>query len=170
MNTTRTTTRRNRTLLAVAAATVLLPGLLTACSGGAPGGGAPTTAGTAAKGASLAECMRDRGYDLPDPGSGSTLQLSAPDGVDEEQYQEDLRSCLDDTAGAGDAEVAEQAPGDDERVLRTAECIRERGFSDYPDDEDAKIRYQPDDEDAFDEVARACDAAVSDSAGAGVAR
>lgn len=170
MNTTRTTTRRNRSLLAAAAATLLLPGLLAACSGSTPGGDAASTADTAAKGPSLAECMRDKGYDMPDPGSGSGLQLSAPDGVDEEQYQGDLRSCLDDTAGAGDARVAEQIPGDDDRTLRTAECIREQGFSDYPDDEDGKIRYQPDDQEAFDEVARACDAEAAESAGAGVAR
>lgn len=157
--TTTTTTRRTRSLLAVAAAMVLLPGLLASCSAAAPDPGPTKSAGTAAKGATLAECMRGKGYDMPDPSSGgTTLQLSAPDGVDEDQYQADLKSCLDDSAGAGDAQAAKPMPGSSDRLRKAAECIRERGFEDYPDDEDAKIRYQPDDQDAFDEVARACDA------------
>lgn len=156
--TTTTTTRRTRSLLAVAAAMVLLPGLLASCSAAAPDPGPTKSVGTAAKGATLAECMRGKGYDMPDPSSGGTLQLSAPDGVDEDQYQADLKSCLDDSAGAGDAQAAKPMPGSDEQQRKVAECIRDRGFEDYPDDEDAKIRYQPDDQDAFDEVARACDA------------
>lgn len=164
--TTTTSTRRTRSLLAAAAALVLLPGLLASCSSPAPD---PTKSpGTAAKGATLAECMRGKGYDMPDPSSGGdTLQLSAPDGVDEEQYHADLTSCLDDSAGAGDAQAAKPMPGSDEQQRKVAECIRDRGFEDYPDDEEAKIRYQPDDQDAFDEVARACDAEAFAGSGAG---
>lgn len=163
--TTTTSTRRTRTLLAAAAAVVLLPGLLASCSSSDPDSGPTGSAGTAAKGATLAECMRGKGYDMPDPSSGGgTMQLSAPDGVDEERYRDDLASCLDDS-GAGDAQAAKPMPGSEEQQRKAAECIRERGFEDYPDDEDAKVRYQPDDPDAFDEVARACDAEAFGAAG-----
>lgn len=162
--TTTTTARRTRSLLA-AAALVLLPGLLASCSAAAPDSVSTKSSGTAAKGATLAECMRGKGYDMPDPSSGgTTLQLSAPDGVDEDQYQADLKSCLGDSAAAGDAQMAKPMPGSADRQRRAAECIRERGFEDYPDDEEAKAGYQPDDEAAFDEVARTC----SDEAFAGL--
>ncbi|WP_181435871.1 hypothetical protein [Curtobacterium sp. MCSS17_006] len=155
--TTTTTARRTRSLLAAAAALVLLPGLLASCSAAAPDSGSTKSSGTAAKGATLAECMRGKGYDMPDPSSGgTTLQLSAPDGVDEDQYQADLKSCLDDSAGAGEASMAKQMPGTADRQRKAAECIRDRGFEDYPDDEEAKAGYQPDDQTAFDDVARTC--------------
>lgn len=164
-DTTRTT-RRARAFVATAAAVLLLPGLLVACSSAAPTGDETTAAaGGASKGSSLASCMRDEGYDMPDPdGSGSTMQLSAPEGVDPEQYQADLKRCLDAGTGAGDAAMAQPMPGGDERTRKTAECIREHGFSDYPDDEEAKAAWHPDDENAFDEVARSCQAqAAGDS-------
>ncbi|MBT1675126.1 hypothetical protein [Curtobacterium aurantiacum] len=162
------TIRRNRSLLAVATAVVLLPAVLTGCSSGGPGGGPTDTTGTAAAGVTLAECMRDRGYDMPDPGNGGpTVQLSAPDGVDEEQYRDDLTGCLDDTAGAGEADAAKPAPGMAGKALEAAACIREHGFSDYPDDEEGWIAYQPEDEAAFDEVARSCDDRVFGSSGQG---
>lgn len=151
-----TTTRRTRSLLTAAAAVLLLPGLLASCSADAPDAGPTKSAGNA-KGVTLAECMRDKGYDMPDPSSGGkTLQLSAPDGVDEDQYQADVKTCLDDSAGAGDASMAKQMPGSAGRQRKAAECIRDRGFEDYPDDEEAKAGYQPDDQTAFDDVARTC--------------
>ncbi|UXZ58290.1 hypothetical protein [Curtobacterium sp. Arg-1] len=156
-HTTMTTTRRTRSLMSVAAAVVLLPLLLVGCSDPAPDDDATTASGGAAPGVALAECMRDRGYDMPDPGTGGgSMQLSAPDGVDPEQYQDDLKGCLDDSAAAGDAQAAQPMPGTEEIARRTAECLREQGFPDYPDDQDAQMRFQPDDQQAFDEAAGPC--------------
>ncbi len=164
MNTTITTkTRRTRSLLATAAvAVVLLPGLLAGCSSaedtGSAGITSGETAGSAGKGATLAECMRGKGYDMADPSSGGqTMQFGAPDGVDPEQYQADLKECIGDGGGAGDGKMAKPMEGAAEQQRQAAACIREGGFSDYPDDEAGRQAYQPDDRAAFDEVARACD-------------
>jgi len=156
-HTTMTTTRRTRSLMSAAAAVVLLPLLLVGCSDTAPDDDTTTAAGGAAPGVALAECMRDRGYDMPDPGTGGgSMQLSAPDGVDPEQYQEDLTGCLDDSAAAGDAQAAQPMPGSEEIARKTAECLREQGFPDFPDDQEAQNRFQPDDQEAFDEAAHTC--------------
>lgn len=156
-HTTKTTTRRTRSLMCAVATVVLLPMLLVGCSDTAPDDDTTTAAGGAAPGVTLAECMRDRGYDMPDPGSGGgSMQLSAPDGVDPEQYQEDLKGCLDDSAAAGDAQAAQPMPGSEEIARKTAECLREQGFPDFPDDQEAQNRFQPDDQEAFDEAAHTC--------------
>ncbi|NQX22368.1 hypothetical protein [Curtobacterium sp. VKM Ac-2852] len=156
-HTTMTTTRRTRSLMSAAAAAVLLPLLLVGCSDTASDDDTTTAAGGAAPGVALAECMRDRGYDMPDPGTGGgSMQLSAPDGVDPEQYQEDLKGCLDDSAAAGDAQAAQPMPGSEEIARKTAECLREQGFPDYPDGQDAQMRFQPDDQQAFDDAAGPC--------------
>jgi len=156
-HTTMATTRRTRSLMSAAAAAVLLPLLLVGCSDTASDDDTTTASGGAAPGVALAECMRDRGYDMPDPGTGGgSMQLSAPDGVDPEQYQEDLKGCLDDSAAAGDAKAAQPMPGSEEIARKTAECLREQGFPDYPDDQDAQMRFQPDDQQAFDDAAGPC--------------
>lgn len=147
---TKTTTRRTRSLMSAAAAVVLLPLLLVGCSDTAPDDDTTTAAGGAAPGVALAECM-------PDPGTGGgSMQLSAPDGVDPEQYQDDLKGCLDDSAAAGDAQAAQPMPGSEEIARKTAECLREQGFPDFPDDQEAQNRFQPDDQEAFDEAAGTC--------------
>ncbi|PZE91427.1 hypothetical protein DEJ00_06330 [Curtobacterium sp. MCLR17_039] len=157
MNHTMTTTRRTRSLMSAAAAVFLLPLLLVGCSDAAPNDDTTTAAGGAAPGVALAECLRDRGYDMPDPGTGGeSMQLSAPDGVDPEQYQEDLKGCLDDSAAAGDAQAAQPMPGSEEIARKTAECLRGQGFPDYPDDQDAQARFEPDDQEAFNEAAGTC--------------
>lgn len=151
-------TKKTNTLIAVAAAIVLLPGLLTACSGG-PDSDPTSSKGTGAKGQSLGECMREKGYDMPDAEFGSdSMQFTAPDGVDKEQYQADLSTCLDSALGdgAGEAGMAKEIPGGDEKQAKLSKCIRDNGFSDYPDSEKARMDYRPDDEKAFREVENRC--------------
>lgn len=153
--------RHVRSWTVAVAAVVLLPGLLAACSGSPRPDATTSSTGQAAKGVSLAECMRDKGYEMPDPKSGgNTMELSAPDGIDQEQYKADLATCLDSTTGdadgAGEAGVAEEAPGGNEQQKKVAECIREHGFADYPDGQDARATYEPDDENAFEDVSKRC--------------
>ncbi len=152
-----TTTTTTTTIVAVAAAVVLLPGLLAGCSG-APSTDSTDTASGGGKGAgaSLASCMRDHGYDMPDPSSGgSTLSLSAPDGIDDEQWKADLQECMGD-AGAGEGFQAAKPAGTPEQRKQIAECIRENGFADYPDGDDAMSTYRPDDQDAFQDASSTC--------------
>lgn len=160
--------KKTTTLIAAAAAVVLLPGLLVACSG-APSGDATDKASGGSKdsGSSLSSCMRDKGYDMPDPDSGSRVQmLSAPDGVDEAQWRKDLDGCMGD-AGAGEGFQKAKLGGTPEQQKAAAECIRKNGFSDYPDGEDAMMSYKPDDEKAFQDASSKCfaEAFGSDEAG-----
>jgi hypothetical protein len=150
-----TTTRRARSIVAVAAAVVLLPGLLTACSGGTPKAG-ETSASTTGGGTSLEACMREKGYDMPDHAPNQTQQLAAPDGVDLDQWRGDFDACAGDSDGAGDVKPAKPMPGMEQKAGEVAKCIRDGGFSDYPDDQTAQSKYQADDQDAFSDVAQAC--------------
>jgi hypothetical protein len=167
--TTTTTTFRTRALVAVATL-LLLPGALTACSGEAPDG-QPTTSADA--GATTASCMRDKGYDMADPStSDDGMKVSIPDGVDKEQWQQDMDACLGggdgNGAGGGGSGMAEPAPGVDAKSAQVAKCIRDAGFADYPDDVDARSKYRAADQDAFDTAAQECsdDAFGDDATGA----
>ncbi|WP_144710021.1 hypothetical protein [Curtobacterium pusillum] len=162
--TTTTTTRRTRTLVALATL-LLLPGALTACSGGTPDDHETKPAGAGA-GATTASCMRDKGYDMDDPStSDGGMKVSIPDGVDKEQWQEDMDACLGDDGGAGGSGMAKPAPGVDAKSGQVAKCIRDAGFSDYPDDMDARSKYRAADQDAFETAAQECsDEAFGDDA------
>lgn len=162
--TTALDSRRTR-LVALATAALLLPTILTACSTAAPTDD-KTRAGGGANG--VAACMRDKGYDMQDQSSSaSSAQVSVPDGVDAETWKRDLASCVGSGEGfrAGDAKPAEQAPGARQKSLESAKCLRDAGFTDYPDDEAHQAEYQPDDDAAFTEAAKACDEKVFGSGG-----
>jgi hypothetical protein len=167
MNTTSTLitrpAERSRTVVAVLAGVLLVPGLLTACSstphhdsasrGGSSSGGASKNSGAVA----LASCMRDKGYDMEDPSSSGGLQLSPPDGVDADQWRTDLVACTGDGKGAGEAQVAKPLPGMEDMARDMAECMRENGFPDYPDDSGDQVGYQPSgDESTYDDVSQTC--------------
>jgi hypothetical protein len=148
MNTT-STTLRSRSAVAVLAGLLLLPGLLTACSStptpdSASGSGASKNAGASKSSgaAKLAACMRDKGYDMADP-SSSAINLSAPDGVDADQWRSDLVSCTGDGKGPGEANVAKPMPGMEDMARDMAECMRDNGFADYPDDQGEQATYTP---------------------------
>lgn len=158
MKTTTKTTRHTRSLVAVAAAVVLLPGLLAACSSETPKA-EETSGAKSSSGTSLSSCMREKGYEMADPSSSSRVQtLAAPDGVDTEQWSNDLQTCMGDAGGAGDGgfKAAQPMPGLEKKLKEMAQCIRDGGFSDFPDGQDAQAKYQADDQSAFDEVAGKC--------------
>lgn len=167
---------KKKTITTLAAALVLLPGLLTACASGSdPEGESSATngqAGAAAQGAGLTSCLREQGYDLPDQSSGSgTMTLAAPDGVDQEQWMTDLKACLDADGGAGAAFKPAEPVGDPEQLRQVAQCIRDEGFADYPDDEQGQMAYQASDEQALQEASMRCfDEVIGAAGGAGSAR
>ena len=72
----------------------------------------------------FASCMRDAGFDMPDPGpDGGTIALPALEDPDDEMLaaMEECEALLP---------VDENAPSDEERFeadLRMAECLREHG-------------------------------------------
>lgn len=150
MTTTTTTTR----WLAALAGLLLAPALLTACSTDAPRA-APSPKSDSA--ADFSSCMRDKGYDVPDPsGDQQGLKLQVPDGIDPEQYNDDLTTCAGaDGAGAGNAARAQSVDKDDPKWKKTVACVRDHGFEDFPDDPAAD--YEPTDDAAFIDAMQTCD-------------
>lgn len=158
---TRTTTT---TTLGVLAALLLVPGLLTGCSGGngdgpGSGSGPSSSAGHAATAAKLGDCMRKKGHDVSDDDlavSGGKARFAVPDGVDAQQWTDDLATCAGTSASAGQAAQVTTPPGYEEADEKATACIREQGFDDYPDDEEARGSYHPADEGTFTTVAKKC--------------
>ncbi|WP_439693644.1 hypothetical protein ACRQ4B_05300 [Curtobacterium sp. SP.BCo] len=147
--------QKTKTLIAVAAAVVLLPGLLAGCSGAPSSDSTDRASGSKGSGASLSSCMRDKGYDMPDPSSGGReMTLSAPDGVDTEQWSADFAKCAGES-GAGDVQAAKPM-GNPEQLQQIAKCIRENGFADYPDDQEGQMAYKPSDTDALADAESKC--------------
>ncbi|WP_413602931.1 hypothetical protein [Curtobacterium sp. Curtsp57] len=149
---------RSRSAVAVLAGLLLLPALLTACSSTPDTGSAPRAGDSGNSGAvELASCMRDKGYDMEDPSSSGGLQLSPPDGVDADQWRSDLVACTGDGKAPGEANVAKPMPGMEDMARAMAECMRDNGFSDYPDDQGDQASYTPSgDASTFADVEQTC--------------
>lgn len=151
---------RRPTLIAVAAAVLLLPGLLTACSSGSGSGSddSPTTGAVptpaSQRAGEVGSCMRDKGYDFDDSAlTGGDFTLAAPEGVDPQQYAQDLGTCSGNP-DTGGVDVSNVPPGPED--LAFAKCIRDNGFDDYPDGAQARRGYHPSDESAFSRVETSC--------------
>lgn len=81
----------------------------------------------------FAECMRENGVDMPDPGSGqeglnNAFQAAAED-VDDDTMREAMAECQEFMP-----QYAGEEAHDDEVILDLAECLREQGLdvSDNP--------------------------------------
>lgn len=122
---------------AVAALLVAGPLALAGCSSAQPDAAPTSTAsGTGAK---WGACMRDAGFDVPDPtdaqvSSGTT---TVPQGVDETRYATQASTCSEQlgVARSDSAQRQEWARQYD----RVASCIRERGFDDFPEQREGAI-------------------------------
>lgn len=142
----------------LAAAMVLMLGVLTGCSGAPSSELTDKASGNGRnKHASLSSCMRDKGYDMPDPDSGSRVAtLSAPEGIDTDQWRADLEKCLGDAGGAAGSPQKAKPFGSPGQLRKVAGCIRENGFSDYPDDERGQMNYKPSDAEVFADAESKC--------------
>ncbi|WP_420363637.1 hypothetical protein AABM26_04685 [Curtobacterium aetherium] len=130
---------------------LLVPVLLAGCSTG-PSPSAPSSPSPAVAPADVGACLREHGYAVEDPGPGTPSAV--PDGVDPDTFAEDLATCSGGPGGAGDApeSVLVPEPGHDAAVA----CIREQGYPDYPDTLADQRRYEPADQDTFDQVVDRC--------------
>lgn len=142
----RSRTASRRCIGSVLAATaVLLPALLAGCSTTDGSGTAPSPTATDAASASaqLGQCLRDAGYDVADPDLSKGVVVTPPKGADPDRYAEDFDVCrseLPESQGGGSqkasaAEVAEFQKAQ----LKVAECVREKGFDDFPDPVDGEF-------------------------------
>jgi hypothetical protein len=139
---TRTTARR-RTVGTVAAIAALLL-ILSACGGAAERGGVASAGGQAnpaatedagtmdsdAQALAFAQCMREEGIDIPDPGPGQEGLSEALHGAEEnynrETYEQALTAC-EKLLTHRDHDRGDHGP-DDEMMLELAECLREQGL------------------------------------------
>jgi hypothetical protein len=127
--------------------------ILTGCTSGGEGGRVATLSGPGSgpsrlrpsvdpEEASLAwaQCMREQGVPVADPGSGDGVQI--PQGVSQGRWGEAGRACHHLLPNGGwegpDPEWARLSPGEQarefDRLLRFSRCMREQGI-DFPDPE-----------------------------------
>ncbi|MEV4517488.1 hypothetical protein AB0K00_52095 [Dactylosporangium sp. NPDC049525] len=163
---------------ALALAAVLLTGAGVWLVVGGPGGGKAdpgASAGTDQEQAlKFAQCMRDNGVDMPDPGDGNIVTGAGGDGsgpiggadaVDLDADGAAFEACRKFLPNGG--EMRKPTAAELEQQVRYAQCMRAHGI-DYPDPTADGIQQLPgipvDDPGAmqrFDDAARACDAANS---------
>ena len=148
------TTLMLRRPLAVVLTTFLM-GALAACGGDDGGSGSelPDAAGASSESAGadsgaadadisaedarlkFAECMRENGIDVPDPGPNGEMMVS-PQGVSQEQVEAAHEACQEwlDVAMPEDGEGPQMSEEEKQALLDMAQCMRDRGY-DFPDPE-----------------------------------
>jgi hypothetical protein len=80
----------------------------------------------------FSQCMRDQGLAwFPDPGPDGGLQVHVPSGTEDSTVEKARKACK-----AYDPEANQNgkiSDADLDKVRRMAQCIRDHGFSKYPD-------------------------------------
>jgi hypothetical protein len=133
------TAARRRAFGAAAVAVALL--VLSACGGTTGGDGVASAEGDAdpannvdteprdedAQALVFAECMRDNGVDMPDPGPGQQGFYEAFHGIEGSYDRATVEQAVDACQDLMPQFAAEDH-GDDEAVLALAECLRDQGL------------------------------------------
>jgi hypothetical protein len=90
----------------------------------------------------FAQCMRDKGIDMPDPEIDSgRVRIQAPDSVDPAKMQAAMEKCKQYLPNGGQPKKAD--PATIEQMRKFAQCMRENGVPDFPDPgADGGIRIQ----------------------------
>jgi hypothetical protein len=139
---------------------------------GTGGDGAATTGKQDPQDAALdyAQCMREHGVDMPDPGPDGEIQLQVGPDDDREKVQEAQEACKDILQDAGPRLSEEQQTVMQDALLAFAKCMREHGI-DMPDPqfgEGGMVTQQgstgmdPDDP-KFQEAQEACEPIMEDA-------
>ncbi|MEV4459929.1 hypothetical protein [Microbispora sp. NPDC049633] len=161
--------------LGLAPALALALALALAACGAAPTGDGVASAGGAASTATakpsargpadlqeaqlkFAQCMREHGVDMPDPGPDGRVRITGKKG-EEATMRKAMQACehfmkdaVGDKLGGDDPEVRD-------RMVRFAQCMREHGV-DVPDPapgQGLQIKLKPGQEKAMDEAQKACE-------------
>ncbi len=107
----------------------------------------------------FAQCMREHGMDVPDPGPDGMVRIQRPRGVDQAKAEAATRDCrhfMDDAIG--DRANAAKDPKARDQMLKYAQCMREHGV-DMPDpgaDGQFRIQIPKGGEQKLKEVEEAC--------------
>ncbi|MDE3723493.1 hypothetical protein PWG71_19055 [Nocardiopsis sp. N85] len=111
----------------------------------------------------FAACMRENGYDMPDPEGEGMVHLPAA-GPDDEELMAAMETCENLLP------VDENAPSEEEMFeenLRMAECMRENGY-DMPDPERGMglaVPVDPDDDEGMAALTRCSETARGEGNG-----
>ncbi|TDC12508.1 hypothetical protein E1265_29760 [Streptomyces sp. 8K308] len=132
---------------------------LTGCGGGDGGEGSESGGSEDPEEAMLefAQCMRDNGVGMSDPGAGEGMFLAPSDAGDDEMNAA-MEACQDLMPGGGPPEVTDEML---DAAVEHAECMRENGIDGFPDPDpngggsrlDEEISDDPD----WDAAEAACD-------------
>jgi hypothetical protein len=116
----------------------------------ATAGGTPTASASADAGEKLsdeemrlkfAECMREQGIDMPDPGNGPGVRIRVREGTDPKKVDAAMEACKQYAPNGGEPPKlnAEQL----EQARKYAKCMRENGVPNFPDPgSDGRITMQ----------------------------
>jgi hypothetical protein len=130
-------------------------------------GGPKTGANSAATGDNsdlkFSQCMRDQGLTwFPDPDPNGGLTVSIPAGTDQSTVDKAQEACKQYAPGASQngGQISEE---DLNKLRQVAQCIRDHGFSNYPDPDSnghtqidsKKLGVEPDDP-AFQKAMQEC--------------
>ncbi|WP_232384368.1 hypothetical protein [Actinomadura violacea] len=124
-----------------------------ACGGGGDGGGVASAGGAAAKASAspsrslsaedaqlkFAQCMRQNGVDVPDPGSGHAETMRIGKGSDREKVQAALKKCQSWLQAGGKMPDLKD-PKVRDQFVKFAQCLREHGVDMKDPDPDGTIR------------------------------
>jgi hypothetical protein len=140
MTTHATTARRTGFRTAVAALALLTPALLAGCTSGpdtASGSTDTPAADARSASAQLGSCLRDAGFDVDDPDLSEVVVIAAPKGSDPDAYEKAFSTCSATLPGEfgeiGQAPDADEAAALQKSGLKVAQCVRDKGFSDFAD-------------------------------------
>lgn len=109
------------------------PTVATANSGAPKAGATATTGSGQDSGLKYSQCMRDQGFTwFPDPGADGGLKVSVPESTDQSKYEKAEEACKAYAPGSSQngGKISEE---DLNKVRQMAQCIRDHGFSKYPD-------------------------------------
>jgi hypothetical protein len=143
--TRRASRRRTSSAARLLIAAALLAPALAACAPdqGASSGTSSPAAASGSTTALLGSCLREAGYDVDDAQLEMEGVVAPPKGTDLDAFSEALSACRDQLP-------ADQRSGDDEPSaadlaelqeanLAVAECVREKGFEEFPDPVDGEF-------------------------------
>jgi hypothetical protein len=136
----------------------------------AGGGGSGTTSGAGAKPSAsatvdrqeaqlkFAQCMREHGVDMPDPGPDGRVRIVGKKG-DEATMQKAMQACQHFMKDA----VGDKLGGDDpearDRMVKFAQCMREHGIdiADPAPGQGIQVKLKPGQEKAMEEAQKDCE-------------
>jgi hypothetical protein len=131
---------RTHTIIRLLAAAVLAAGALAvaACGEDNNGGAGANSDRQAARDAEIkfAQCMREHGVDMPDPGTGGrqVLRVGPGEETTPEEMEEAQRACKKYEEELEPPDLSEEEREEfREAALAHARCMREHGIENFPD-------------------------------------